>query len=294
MLWLIGERGRLMLPSTRAALRESLRGGDGSGTKGGLSAVHAYIYGRWTRPYIWALTHLIPHLSEEGRRWWTDRYHGKVLTPELAEAVVTLDHDILEHDCEQIVPYPFARDIILNAHPQIVAYECACRLSKPEHCEPTQVCMIVGSGEFVLDHHPDQSRKLTQDEALEMLRAEHERGHVHIAWFKDACGDRFYAICNCCKCCCGGIESMVKHGSAAIVSSGFVAQVDPELCAGCGTCADVCPFDAVTMDGTAVIAWEQCMGCGACVDQCTTGALSLERDERKGVPMDVRVLGEVG
>ena len=34
VLWLIGERGRLMLPSTRAALRESLRGGDGSGANG--------------------------------------------------------------------------------------------------------------------------------------------------------------------------------------------------------------------------------------------------------------------
>ncbi|MGD1158598.1 MAG: 4Fe-4S binding protein [Terriglobia bacterium] len=34
----------------------------------------------------------------------------------------------------------------------------------------------------------------------------------------------------------------------------------------------------------------RCMGCGVCVDQCPTGALSLARDEQKGIPLDVRQL----
>jgi ferredoxin len=32
------------------------------------------------------------------------------------------------------------------------------------------------------------------------------------------------------------------------------------------------------------------MGCGVCEGQCTTGAISLLRDERKGMPMDVRLM----
>ncbi|MGO9416315.1 MAG: 4Fe-4S binding protein [Syntrophobacteraceae bacterium] len=56
--------------------------------------------------------------------------------------------------------------------------------------------------------------------------------------------DRFYAICNCCKCCCCGIEWMVKYGSPMLASSGYVAPVDETLCAACGTCVDACPFEA--------------------------------------------------
>jgi hypothetical protein len=47
---------------------------------------------------------------------------------------------------------------------------------------------------------PDLTDKIVA-EALDLLRAEHERGHLHSAWFKDVMLNRFYAICNCCKCC---------------------------------------------------------------------------------------------
>jgi heterodisulfide reductase subunit A-like polyferredoxin len=123
-----------------------------------------------------------------------------------------------------------------------------------------------------------------------LLRAEHERGHVHTAWFKDACLDRFYSICNCCKCCCGGIEAMVKYGSPVIASSGFVAQVDDSACQACGRCATACPFGALSVNGHAQVNWDKCMGCGVCEGQCSNAAISLVRDDRKGVPLDLRVL----
>ena len=96
--------------------------------------------------------------------------------------------------------------------------------------------MIVGQPfvDFILEHHPAKSRRLTTDEAVEMLEAEHQRGHVHAAYFKDAMLNRFYAICNCCKCCCGGIESMVKHGVPMMTSSGYLAEVNADLCKACG------------------------------------------------------------
>lgn len=57
-LWLIGERGHLMLPSTRRAPRTPRcgeGGGGGTGPRrrwGLLDAVHGYVYGRWTFQYI--------------------------------------------------------------------------------------------------------------------------------------------------------------------------------------------------------------------------------------------------
>ena len=157
-------------------------------------------------------------------------------------------------------------------------------------CTPTDVCMIVGDLGFVLDHHPDKARAISQQEALDLLRAEHQRGHVHSAYFKDACDNRFYAICNCCPCCCGGLEAMVKYGVPMVTSSGYLAQIDAEQCEACGTCEAACPFEAVHVNGHAAVTFEKCMGCGVCVDQCPSDAIELVRDERKGIPLDVRTL----
>ena len=83
---------------------------------------------------------------------------------------------------------------------------------------------------------------------------------------------------------------MKKYGMRLMASSGYMSQVDEVLCAACGTCEDACPFEAVEIDTTPIVEWEMCMGCGVCVGQCPNEAISLRRDERKGEPLDVRVL----
>ncbi|MGQ9555045.1 MAG: 4Fe-4S binding protein [Anaerolineae bacterium] len=50
---------------------------------------------------------------------------------------------------------------------------------------------------------------------------------------------------------------------------------------------------AISVNGRAVVNWEACMGCGVCVGQCRNEAMSLVRDERKGVPLDVRALSAI-
>jgi len=203
---------------------------------------------------------------------------------------VTHEHDLALRDLEQIIPYPVARSLLLKGPPDIAVFECPCRAAREHPCEPTQVCMIVGQPfvDFILEHHPAKSRRLTPREAVDLLQAEHARGHLHAAYFKDAMLDRFYAICNCCKCCCGGIESMVRHGVPMITSSGYVAQIEDTYCTACGTCAEACPFGAIQVDATAHVTFEKCMGCGVCEGQCAQGAISLALDARKGLPLDVR------
>lgn len=83
---------------------------------------------------------------------------------------------------------------------------------------------------------------------------------------------------------------MVRHGGRNIAPSGFIASVDAGRCTGCGNCGSRCPFKAMGLEGTAVVAWEKCMGCGVCEALCPAGAITLERDERKGLPLDVRAM----
>ncbi len=288
VLWLSGEHWHPLRRSSwvfirQVGLRRILNG----------SALHGYVYGRWIKEYISVLMHHIyPGLSARGKKWLTNHYHGKILTHDQAEAIINLNKEIPLQDLEQIIPYPMARDIVLKGPPDVAVFQCGCRQIRDNPCQPIQVCMVIGQPfvDFILEHHPKSSRRLTQSEALELLKQEHERGHLHSAWFKDVMLDRFYAICNCCKCCCGGIEAMVKYGAPSMASSGYVANADETNCTACGTCVEVCPFGALSFNEVLKVNGERCMGCGVCVGQCPSDALSLVRDEKKGIPLDVRLL----
>ncbi|HYA85944.1 MAG TPA: 4Fe-4S binding protein [Nitrospirota bacterium] len=287
-MWIISERGRLLRKTTWATIKAQ-------GLKNNLNfkSLHAYIYARWTKEYIYVLRNIIfPTSDDRGRQKWADRYHGKVITNEQARAVITLNRDIPLHDLEQVIPYPTARNIVLNGPPDVVAYECGCRNSKQNHCSPSQVCMVIGKPftDFMVDHHPQKTRRLSQTEALDLLEQEHERGHLHSAWFKDVLMNRFYSICNCCKCCCAGTESMNKYGMNFLASSGYVSQVDTSKCKACGTCEKTCHFNAMSVGKTASVNWDKCMGCGSCEVKCPNHAISLVRDEKKGLPFDVRLM----
>lgn len=284
LVFFVGERGRF-LASTREFVRLSgLR----------LRTLHGYIYTRWTPQYIRTLFRLAtgPLPASPGEYWLAERYHGKVLTHPQARAIVTIDRPI-QRDLEKIIPYQTARELVLQAEPDIVAYECVCRKARGNGCGPLDVCMVIGRpfAQLVLEHQPEAARRLTRDEALALLAAEHARGHVHSAWFKDAMLGRFYAICNCCRCCCGGIRTMVERGVPMVTSSGYVAEFDAALCTVCGDCVPACPFRALTQADSGIKRdWSRCMGCGVCEVTCAVGAVSLVLDPAKPPPLDVRQL----
>jgi ferredoxin len=273
-----------------------------------LDWLHGYVYGRWPYLYIGIGTgeHWIPRRLGRVPAWlgrlvswvwgegdgasWADGYHGKVVPLETATQLVTIQEDIDLGDLEQVIPYTQARDLILHHPDHLVALECPCRAARPDPCLPLDVCLIVGEpfASFVHEHHPRRSRWLTPDEAVAILKAEDERGHAHHAFFKDAMLGRFFAICNCCTCCCGAMHAH-RNGTPMLASSGYLAHVDEAHCVGCGACEDVCPFGALgVVDGRARVDAAVCMGCGVCVGHCPEGALALLRDPVKGEPLEIQ------
>ncbi len=259
----------------------------------GLTAIQklvASVYG--TSQYFWFQKNIRgPFTGKGSKEKFSQHYHGKVVTLDQAEAIISVDRDISLRDLEQVVPYAMARKFMLNAPADIVLLECACRRALGSDCQPSQVCMIIGKPftDLVLAEQPETSRRVTQEEALEVLRQEHERGHMHTAYFKDAMLNRFYSLCNCCKDHCLGIRMMNRYHTSFLTPSGFSIKVDPGTCTSCGKCVDACPFDAVTSEGRTIVNdTETCMGCGVCVGSCPQNARSLVRDESRGVPLDVR------
>jgi len=298
---------RRLSPAARSFLQEARR------TPGYslLDLLHGYVYARWPYLYIGIgtgehpLARLLgPLVRGLGRLLpahaggtIADTYHGKVVPLEAATQLVTVGEEIRLTNLERVVPYARARDIVLKNPEHIAVIECPCRASRVDPCEPLDVCLVIGEPfvSLILEYHPRRARRISPEEAVEILRAEAARGHVHHAFFKDAMLDRFYAICNCCSCCCGAMQAH-QRGTPMLASSGYVGRVDPDRCVGCGLCAEVCPFGAVVVaGGMAVVDEEACMGCGVCVLSCPREALALARDPARGEPLEVqRLLAETG
>ncbi len=150
--------------------------------------------------------------------------------------------------------------------------------------QPIEVCLLLG---FYADYYIDleMGRKITQEEALDILDMAEEAGLVH--QFADSLDPG--AICNCCPDCCGDLRMLrlIPNASAFAISNHF-CQVDPDRCDGCETCVERCFMDAITIgeDQCANINLERCVGCGLCATTCPSEALMLvsKPDEARREP----------
>jgi heterodisulfide reductase subunit A len=72
-----------------------------------------------------------------------------------------------------------------------------------------------------------------------------------------------------------------------------VAEVQEELCSGCGICAPQCPYGAITVDEVAHVNEILCEGCGTCVAACPSGALTFRNVGDEQILRMVRAALEV-
>ena len=229
----------------------------------------------------------------------TSFYNAKIVDLKEAIKFVTLDVDVDLEVPTTVIPFKLAREIVLDDNPTIAIGKCGCRNAMPEDevkClpYPYEACMFIGdpAASFIAEHG-DMFRKIDSEEAVRILEDFHERGFTHQAYFKTDCNG-FYAICNCCSCCCPSVNriNMVLDGAMPftnVVGSGLVAVIGDE-CIGCGECVEQCKYHAINLnenEDRSEIIFERCMGCGVCVAQCPTEVITMRAEPSKGGVLDL-------
>ena len=87
---------------------------------------------------------------------------------------------------------------------------CTCRAVFKNCDNPINAEIIVGlSRNIFMEGRPLDYREITKQEAKDILKQCHQNGLIHtiVKWQHD-----FYAICNCCSCCCVPLRLLKKYG----------------------------------------------------------------------------------
>jgi NAD-dependent dihydropyrimidine dehydrogenase PreA subunit len=115
-------------------------------------------------------------------------------------------------------------------------------------------------------------REISSEEVSDILLEAQEKHLVPRPFRNQSDKTRADGICFCCDDCCGYFlspEEVCDKGSQIEVT-------DLDRCTACGTCVDVCYFDARSLDdGKLMIVQDNCYGCGLCVDVCPEGCIDM-------------------
>ena len=74
------------------------------------------------------------------------------------------------------------------------------------------------------------------------------------------------------------INTNLKHET--VFGMAEPPSVDESKCSKCGTCARICPYFAIEMDGVPKFNSEKCFRCGLCVSKCPVKALTYHKADK--------------
>lgn len=223
-----------------------------------------------------------------------DRHADRAKLKFPTNRVITVDRTIAAgnrvHTHDQVQAY-------IEQYDPIAVSTCFCRhaaLLRDEdtHGMPNDVCMNFGMGaQFAIERLG--ARKLTKQEAREVLERSEEAGLIHMST-NMAEGIGF--ICNCDRWHCVAVQralSMPKPG--LYFNSGFEPRFDAELCQACETCIERCPAEALALGPEDVpeVNLDRCFGCAVCATGCPEEAITMvNRPDIAPPPQDGKALKE--
>ncbi|WP_330586799.1 FAD-dependent oxidoreductase [Aminipila terrae] len=138
----------------------------------------------------------------------------------------------------------------LNENDIFSVSDCSCRTVREimgEGCGHLKEDMCIQMGhaaEYYI--RTGRGRKISREEAFEVIRKAEENGLVHQIPNTDGSG-KTHAICNCCGCSCLSLRTAEMFLNPDMVRSNYVSHVDKTKCVGCGECVEGCQVNALRL-----------------------------------------------
>ncbi|MCX6364297.1 MAG: 4Fe-4S binding protein [Actinobacteria bacterium] len=200
--------------------------------------------------------------------WATDDYAASV-RDDLEALKSGARYDLREIDYTYLL-LPEA-EAVIAAEEHVYLWPCDCRAIVGGCDKPVDVCLR-------FDNDRGLGLEISNERAVEILRETDVAGLTHTDYLGRSAGDK-HAICNCCTDCC------FPHRAASLLDAESVwprrrhlAVIDFEECTQCGTCAERCPFAAITMsaDDEPLVGAATCRGCGLCSTGCPAETIAMQ------------------
>ena len=196
------------------------------------------------------------------------------------DIIIELNEE-LETPEQKILPTQTVEELV-QKFDDIAVGHCYCRHHKDllnQPCKQTderENCFTFGKSALYTSEQ-GFSRLISKEEALKILKKAEEDGLVHKAYHPNFDINKpETSICNCCTCCCGQV------GTLTVNATNYIAEVDPELCVGCGICVEHCHTNTMQLNEQekAERVGDYCIGCGSCAYFCPENAITLVEKER--------------
>lgn len=105
---------------------------------------------------------------------------------------------------------------IIGLSTRLALGPCSCRKVFKKCDNPASAEILIGTGvDIFAGNRLGDCREITKQEAIEVLTACHEKHLLHTLV---KCGENFYALCNCCSCCCVPLRLKRDYGIGSAFS----------------------------------------------------------------------------
>lgn len=199
----------------------------------------------------------------------------------------------IEPEKHAVFPFEMMEEVIRKV--QVIALvHCPCRatahLIGKKRCDhPLENCIKYDElAEYLIEKKI--GKEITKQQALDVIKKAEEAGLVHLV---DNAREGIKHTCNCCGCCCWSVGTIrrKKIPRDVLMATYFLRETDRGQCTGCGQCVEICPVNAVKMEGDfPVVDQEWCIGCGVCAIPCPSSAIRLVRKSDAIPPKDFKEL----
>ncbi len=136
-------------------------------------------FAKWTRiPVIGGLVRRVANL------WGGNMTSAYALTPDEAYAVI-------------------------DASNGLALGPCTCRETFKNCSHPVNAELLIGINHEFAHDHGKEFREVSKQEAKDIVKDCHQRGLLHTII---KCRQDYYALCNCCRCCCVPLRLSKDYG----------------------------------------------------------------------------------